>query len=513
MVGDDGRRPGPRGAAGGPRPSRSAISSSRARSSSARVVLGVDGRRRLVAALVLAAGRPQTHACSPPGVQSVMAATLRPTTEIGKRGDPDRPHPATSGASRSMTTSTVPATGDRSVGRTSASRRPPIVVFPLGGSNARHEEPPIATPPSNTEPRINDRIRAREVRLVGPDGAQIGIKPLPEALAFAREHDLDLVEVAAMANPPVCRIMDYGKYKYEAAQQAKESRRKSTAVAIKEMKYRPKIGIGDFDTKTRQVEKFLGQGHKVKVTIMFRGREMQHPELGQRILERVAEAVAHVGQGRGHAEARRSQHGDGAGAGQAGQGGVGEGARPKPDEPPPANGSGGGRRRRRRTTAGRQETSAMPKMKTHKGAAKRFKVTGSGKITAPQGLHEPHPREEVARSGSAASAGDDRGRRRRPRPHRAPARPLTAPAHPARTRRRRRAMARVKRSVHAKKKRRVDPRARARGTTATRAAATAPPTSRSCTACSTPTATAGPARATSGRCGSSASTPPAARTA
>jgi translation initiation factor IF-3 len=114
-------------------------------------------------------------------------------------------------------------------------------------------------------------------------------------LAFAREHDLDLVEVAAMANPPVCRVMDYGKWKYEAAQQARESRRKSTSVAIKEMKYRPKIGIGDFDTKTRQVEKFLGNGHKVKVTIMFRGREMQHPELGHKILERVADAVTHVG--------------------------------------------------------------------------------------------------------------------------------------------------------------------------------------------------------------------------
>jgi translation initiation factor IF-3 len=98
-----------------------------------------------------------------------------------------------------------------------------------------------------------------------------------------------------MANPPVCRVMDYGKYKYEAAQQARESRRKSSAIAIKEMKYRPKIGTGDFSTKTRQVEKFLGQGHKVKVTIMFRGREMQHPELGQKILERVADTVAHVG--------------------------------------------------------------------------------------------------------------------------------------------------------------------------------------------------------------------------
>jgi translation initiation factor IF-3 len=149
--------------------------------------------------------------------------------------------------------------------------------------------------PANNEPRINERIRAREVRLVAPDGGQIGIKPLPEALAMARELELDLVEVADKANPPVCRIMDYGKYKYEAAQRAKESRRKSTNIVVKEMKYRPKIGGGDFDTKTRKVEHFLGEGHKVKVTIMFRGREMQHPELGKKILDHVAEAVADVG--------------------------------------------------------------------------------------------------------------------------------------------------------------------------------------------------------------------------
>ena len=149
--------------------------------------------------------------------------------------------------------------------------------------------------PANNEPRINERIRAREVRLVGPDGGQIGIKPLPEALAMARELELDLVEVADKANPPVCRIMDYGKYKYEAAQKAKESRRKSTQVSIKEMKYRPKIGSGDFQTKTRKVEEFLSEGHKVKVTIMFRGREMQHPELGKKILDHVADVVADVG--------------------------------------------------------------------------------------------------------------------------------------------------------------------------------------------------------------------------
>ena len=118
---------------------------------------------------------------------------------------------------------------------------------------------------------------------------------MPEALNYARALDLDLVEVADKANPPVCRVMDYGKYKYEAAQKAKESRRKSTNVVIKEMKYRPKIGGGDFDTKTRKVEKFLNEGHKVKITIMFRGREVAHPELGKKILDRVAEEVETAG--------------------------------------------------------------------------------------------------------------------------------------------------------------------------------------------------------------------------
>jgi translation initiation factor IF-3 len=133
------------------------------------------------------------------------------------------------------------------------------------------------------------------VRLVSPEGQQIGIKPLPEALQMARDLDLDLVEVAPLANPPVCRIMDYGKYKYEEAQRAKESRKKSTNVSIKEMKYRPKIGTGDFDTKTRKVGEFLAEGHKVKVTIMFRGREVFHPELGMKILDHVAKEVEAVG--------------------------------------------------------------------------------------------------------------------------------------------------------------------------------------------------------------------------
>lgn len=141
------------------------------------------------------------------------------------------------------------------------------------------------------EHRINDRIRVREVRLVGPDGTQLGIKPAPEALSIARDLDLDLVEVAPTANPPVCRIMDYGKFKFDEAQKAKESRRKSLNVGVKEMKYRPKIGPGDFDTKTRQVAKFLNDGHKVKLTIMFRGREVFHPELGKKILDQVADVI------------------------------------------------------------------------------------------------------------------------------------------------------------------------------------------------------------------------------
>ncbi|HET9077895.1 MAG TPA: translation initiation factor IF-3 [Acidimicrobiales bacterium] len=152
----------------------------------------------------------------------------------------------------------------------------------------------MAPTPDQNEHRTNERIRAREVRLIDPEGNQLGVKALPEALSIARQMDMDLVEVAAEANPPVCRIMDFNRFKYEAAQRAKESRRKASSTGIKEMKYRPKIGTGDFDTKTRQVARFLGEGHKVKITIMFRGREMSHPELGKKILDQVAEQVSTV---------------------------------------------------------------------------------------------------------------------------------------------------------------------------------------------------------------------------
>ena len=142
--------------------------------------------------------------------------------------------------------------------------------------------------------RINDRIRAREVLLIGANGEQLGVRPLPEALATAREEELDLVEVAPNANPPVCRIMNYGRYKYEQEQRRKESRKKATNVVVKEMKFRPKIDEHDYVTKMKHVERFLGEGNKVKLTIMFRGREMAHPELGMRILRRVADDLSEV---------------------------------------------------------------------------------------------------------------------------------------------------------------------------------------------------------------------------
>ena len=141
---------------------------------------------------------------------------------------------------------------------------------------------------------MNDRIRASEVRLVGPDGSQVGILALPDALRIARELDLDLVEVAPQAKPPVCRLLDYGKYKYEQAIKDKEARKKQSQVVVKEMKMRPKIDPHDYRTKRGHVERFLGQGNKVKLTIMFRGREMAHTDLGVKILRRLEEDLSEM---------------------------------------------------------------------------------------------------------------------------------------------------------------------------------------------------------------------------
>lgn len=143
---------------------------------------------------------------------------------------------------------------------------------------------------------MNDRIRSPEVRLVGPDGSQVGILALPDALRIARELDLDLVEVAPQAKPPVCRLLDYGKYKYEQAIKEKEARKRQSQIVVKEMKMRPKIDPHDYATKRGHVTRFLNQGNKVKLTIMFRGREMAHTEFGARLLRRIEEDLAEIAQ-------------------------------------------------------------------------------------------------------------------------------------------------------------------------------------------------------------------------
>ncbi len=149
--------------------------------------------------------------------------------------------------------------------------------------------------PISSDTRINERIRVPEVRLVGPNGEQVGIVRIEDALRLAQEADLDLVEVAPQARPPVAKLMDFGKFKYESAQKARESRRNQQMTVIKEQKLRPKIDPHDYETKKGHVSRFLNAGNKVKVTIMFRGREQSRPELGFRLLQRLADDVADLG--------------------------------------------------------------------------------------------------------------------------------------------------------------------------------------------------------------------------
>jgi len=143
--------------------------------------------------------------------------------------------------------------------------------------------------------RVNDEIRAREIRLVGETGEQLGIMSPRDALQIASESGLDLVEVAPAAKPPVCKIMDVGRYKYEQSKREREARKKQHVISIKEVKLRPNIEDNDFQTKIRNAIRFLEEGDKVKVTIMFRGREMSHPQLGKELLDRVAGVVSEQG--------------------------------------------------------------------------------------------------------------------------------------------------------------------------------------------------------------------------
>ncbi|WP_430624089.1 translation initiation factor IF-3 [Polycladospora coralii] len=150
--------------------------------------------------------------------------------------------------------------------------------------------------------QVNEAIRAREVRLVGADGSQLGIKPLREALQLAQDENLDLVNVAPQAKPPVCRIMDYGKYRYEQSKREKEARKKQKVIQIKEVRLSPSIEENDIKTKLNNVRKFLGQGDKVKLTIRFRGREITHQSIGRKILERMAAEVKEVSEIERHAK-------------------------------------------------------------------------------------------------------------------------------------------------------------------------------------------------------------------
>ena len=149
--------------------------------------------------------------------------------------------------------------------------------------------------PERDQTRTNERIRVAEVRLIGEDGEQVGVLKIDEALQYAQERELDLVEVAADSRPPVCRVLDYSKYKYEQEQKAKAAKRHQKQINLREIKLRPKIATNDYETKKGHVERFLRGQDKVKVTIMFRGRETTHPERGEQLLMRLAEDVAELG--------------------------------------------------------------------------------------------------------------------------------------------------------------------------------------------------------------------------
>jgi translation initiation factor IF-3 len=150
-------------------------------------------------------------------------------------------------------------------------------------------------PPERDPTRINERIRVPEVRLIGEDGEQVGVLRIEDALRYAQDRDLDLVEVAPDAKPPVARVLDYSKYRYEQAQKQKQARKHQQQITIREIKFRPKIAQHDYDTKKGHVERFLRHKDKVKVTIMFRGREVTHPERGVAILDRLADELSEFG--------------------------------------------------------------------------------------------------------------------------------------------------------------------------------------------------------------------------
>ena len=239
--------------------------------------------------------------------------------------------------------------------------------------------------PISTETRVNERIRVPEVRLIGPGGEQVGIVRIEDALRVAADADLDLVEVAPDAKPPVCKIMDYGKFKYETAQKARESRKNQQQTVVKEQKLRPKIDPHDYETKKGHVVRFLEAGSKVKVTIMFRGREQSRPELGYRLLQRLGADVADYG----FVETSAKQDGRNMTMVLAPHRGAKTRAKAAHDADAPRRSRDCARHRRRRqpthprhpdTDHTSRTEDTMPKAKTHSGASKRFRNTGTGKI-------------------------------------------------------------------------------------------------------------------------------------
>lgn len=175
--------------------------------------------------------------------------------------------------------------------------KPPPHGAVAGGAPPGRQRAPGAAEVMNIakEHKVNEQIRVRQIRLIGDEGEQIGIIDTRDAMQMAREKGLDLVMVSPQAVPPVCRLLDYGRFRYEQQQNEKETRKRARHTEVKAIKFRVKIDDHDFNTKTGHVRRFLQDGHKVKVTIMFRGRERTHPELGERILVRVAEALAEIG--------------------------------------------------------------------------------------------------------------------------------------------------------------------------------------------------------------------------
>ncbi|WP_223870744.1 translation initiation factor IF-3 [Salipiger aestuarii] len=155
--------------------------------------------------------------------------------------------------------------------------------------------PHNAPPQRDTGPRVNDRIRAPEIRLIGAEGENLGVQQPRRAMELAEQAGLDLVEISPNANPPVCKIMDFGKFKYETQKRESEARKKQKIIEVKEVKFRPGTDIHDYDVKMRNVFKFLEGGDKVKITLRFRGREMAHQNLGRELLERVAADVKELG--------------------------------------------------------------------------------------------------------------------------------------------------------------------------------------------------------------------------